>query len=206
MRKEFAVVGLDRGHGLLEREAVAGETLELTGERTAARPRRPRRGIRPWLSTPAWASWACVPVSNLSGEALPVGRTLYAAQALQQVKAAPQRAGVGAEELVGRTNEEVAAERLHVDRTVRGRSGLRRPRAKRPVVDHAGDVGDRVDRADGIGGEADGDDFRPVIELALKVIEAERAVGGVEVDLFDDDALFGQGEPRRAGRRRGRAG
>jgi hypothetical protein len=44
------------------------------------------------------------------------------------------------------------------------------------------DPGHRVDRADGIGREADRDDARPLRDLPLKVVGVQRAVVGTNVD------------------------
>ncbi len=84
------------------------------------------------------------------------GADLVGSEALQDLPPAPEDALVRAEELVGRADQEVAAERLHVDRDMRGQL-------------HGVDVGE------GSGGARPGTDGFDVVDGAGQVAGAARA-------------------------------
>ena len=79
-------------------------------------------------------------------------------------RAAVEHADVRPEELVDRAGEEVRADGLDVDRQV-GRGVDRVDVGQRAgLVGAPHELGDRVDRADGVGRPAERDELRPLVE------------------------------------------
>ena len=103
-----------------------------------------------------------------------------------------------AEELVGRADQEVAAERLHIDWAMRRIVHGIDPQPCAGVMRYLRDTCNRVHRADRVRGVADRHHPRPGVQFGDQIIEAKRAIRGVELDLLDDDPLLGQRQPRRA--------
>ena len=81
---------------------------------------------------------------------------------------------------VRRAEQEIAADRLHIDGHVRrALHGVHHmPGADR--LGHAGDLGDRVDRAHGVGCVHGGDDPGPLGQRFFKRTHIKRAVGWMQ--------------------------
>ena len=104
---------------------------------------------------------------------------------------------VGAAELVGRADEEVAAERLHVGRRVRRVLHRVHPAERSGGMRELGDAGDVDDRPDGVRRRDAGDDAHPVVQLPLEIVQIEAQVGG-DVHPVELEAAVGrQLDPRR---------
>ena len=105
---------------------------------------------------------------------------------LEQLAAAPERADPArAAELVGREGEEVAAERLHVDRPVRRRLRRVDDHDRALLVRPGGEPLDRVDRAERVGDEAGRDDLdRALAREPVERVELELA-GVVDRDVAE---------------------
>ena len=91
------------------------------------------------------------------------------------VRAGERDAETRAEELVRRADEDVDAERLHVDRPVRREVHRVAPCERACLVRERRDRGTRW-RADGVRRERERDDFRALRELPLEVVHVERRV------------------------------
>ena len=104
---------------------------------------------------------------------------------------------VGAEELVRRADEHVDAERGDVDRSV-GRvvHGVG-PRERACLVGELGDSLRFGEGADGVRGEREGDDFRPLSELAREVVHVERRVRVQSDETHDEAEVLRELEPGR---------
>ncbi len=126
------------------------------------------------------------------------GTNLVRGQLRQQFAPAPEHAHVWAEELVRRARQEIAAERLHVDRPMRGIMDRVGEYPRAGALGLARDRGDVVDRADAVRCEADRDQLRALRELLAEGIEIERAVLGMNVDPAHRRAGIACGQhPRR---------
>ena len=149
-------------------------------------------------TSPASASWFCVPVSHLPGKRAAGRPDAVRGQPLEELAPAVEHAEVRREELVRAGHQEVGLQGRDVDRQVRrGVHGIdvgdRADGVRR--LDHAADVGDRSER---VRGEPDGDDLRPRRQDVVEAIEVER--GSVLGELEPPDgraAILGDRQPRR---------
>ena len=127
-----------------------------------------------------------------------VGRQqLVGRQRVEHVGTAVEHADVGPEELVDRAGEEVGADGLDVDREV-GRRVDGVDVGQRPgLVGAADELGDRVDRADGVGRPAEGDEPRAPVEHRVERLDVERHVVRADVDGADrEPAIRRRAAPR----------
>ena len=104
---------------------------------------------------------------------------------------------MGTEKLVDRTCHQIAVQRLHVDRTVRGvMDGVHKDQGSNPMglVYH---FAQRIDGADRVGGIADRHHFGPRVELGLQVLHVEGAILRSDVNAVHLGAMLFQGLPGR---------
>ena len=113
----------------------------------------------------------------------------------EQLSACEGDAEVGAEELVRRADEHVDAERGDVDRSVgRVMHGVG-PRERAGLVGELGDPSRVGEGADGVRGEREGDDLRPLSELAREVVHVERRVLVQSDEAHDEAEVVRELEP-----------
>ena len=91
-----------------------------------------------------------------------------------------------AEEFVGRADEKIGVERADIDGAVRRVVDGVDKHERASSVGELGDFGHGIDRAYGVGGVADGDEFCFAGDFLTKIVEVERAVGFVDFGLADD--------------------
>src|SRR5262249_42211811 len=110
----------------------------------------------------------------------------------------PQNADVRAEEFVGRTSKKIAVPIPYIDQRVRRMvHGIDEYQCS-GGVHGLSDGLDWIARADGIGGRTDGDELGPRTELAFEVIEVERAIFRMNIDVANRRAaVLGRADPRR---------
>ena len=124
------------------------------------------------------------------------GPNLVGMQFLEKLRFSVEHADMRTEKLVGRAGQEVAIDRLHVDRAVRSVvNGVNEAQSSR-FVSGSRDRGNIVDGSDGVRGVADGHEFRSLIDQRVESIEVERAVFDVHVGGVNDGAALFQGPPR----------
>ncbi len=116
---------------------------------------------------------------------------------LEQLRATEREAQVRPEELVRRADEDVDAPLADVDRAVRAEVHGVRPRERTGAVRELRDPRHVRARADGVRGDREGDDARPVGQLPLEVVQVERRVVADVREPDDEVAVARELEPRR---------
>ena len=99
--------------------------------------------------------------------------------------------------LVRRAEEDVAAERLDVDRLVRGVVDGVDPAERAGGVRQLGDARDVGDRPHGVRRGDTRDDTHAVVELPLEIVEVEAKLGSDVDPLHLEAAICGDLDPRR---------
>ena len=127
-------------------------------------------------------SWFCVPVSNLPGSGIRCRADLVGFQFVEQFIAPIERPGVRTEKFIRGTYQEIHAQRLHVDRTVR--SVLHRVDVDQRAggMGHFGDLSHRVDGPDRVRGVAESHDLWLAFQRFFEIVQLQGAVFHVEVD------------------------
>ena len=143
---------------------------KLLAERPLVRrgspPSRRRRRSRPRRRTRRAArARACPSRSGCRPARRRRGPHLVGPPALEDLGAAERHSEVRPEELVGRADQDVDAELGDVDRCVRREVHGVRPRERARLVSQLGDQSRIDERSDGVRGERERDDPRPLREL-----------------------------------------
>ena len=99
--------------------------------------------------------------------------------------------------LVRRAEEDVAAERLDVDRLVRGVVDGVDPAERARSVREFRDARNVGDRADGVRSRDAGDDAHAVVEFPLEIVEVEAKLGSDVDPVHLEAAVGGEFHPRR---------
>src|SRR5208282_6912273 len=116
-------------------------------------------------------------------------------QTCEMLALAEENAQVRAEEFVGGADEEITIERGDVDQAVRTVVDGIDIGEDAGGVREADDFFYRIDGADGVGGVADGYQFRFLVELGGEILDIESAIFPVNLGPADGDAFFFEGEP-----------
>ena len=110
----------------------------------------------------------------------------------------PERhAHVRPEELVRRADEDIHVPRGHVDRPVRRVVDGVRPGERAGVVRELHEASHVGSGADGVGGDGEGDDARPLGEEPFDVVVVDLELVGEPGDADDDAEVVGELEPGR---------
>ncbi len=99
------------------------------------------------------------------------------------------------EEFVGRADQEVAVDSLHIDRAVGGVMDGVHVDPGPNCVGHRGDTPHVVDGAHRVGGVAHRHQPRPLVDEPFQPIHIQGAIGRVEVGVADHDPSLLQGQP-----------